>query len=141
MSDSADDICPKAQRLPPQPTEPLVPPLYTASVYRCADIDQVSALLAGDLAGYAYVRDGHPNADLLAEKCSELHRAERAAVCASGMSALAAALLSQLAAGDHVVVSNQLYGRTGALFTSECARLGIKSGVADLCDFMAARGL
>ena len=99
MADKPDDICPRPDVLPPQPTQPLVPPLYTAAVYRCESIEQADAVLGGQLAGYAYVRDGHPNADLLAEKCRELHGAERAAICSSGMGALAVAVLSQLAAG------------------------------------------
>jgi cystathionine beta-lyase/cystathionine gamma-synthase len=139
MADKPDDICPRPEQLPAQPTQPLVAPLYTAAVYRCESIEQADALLAGNLAGYAYLRDGHPNADLLAEKCRELHGAQRAAICSTGMGALAVAVLSQLAAGDHVVVSNQLYGRSLLLFTSECARLGIKSTVVDVCDVNAVR--
>lgn len=139
MTDKPDDICPRPDVLPPQPTQPLVAPLYTAAVYRCESIAQADALLGGQLAGYAYVRDGHPNADLLAEKCRELHGAERAAIAASGMGALAVAVLSQLSPGDHVVVSNQLYGRSLVLLTSECARLGITSSVVDVCDLNAVR--
>jgi cystathionine beta-lyase/cystathionine gamma-synthase len=134
MAEKPDDICPRPDVLPPQPTQPLVAPLYTAAVYRCESIDQADALLGGNLAGYAYLRDGHPNADLLAEKCRELHGAERAAACASGMGAMAVAVLSQLAPGDRVLVSNQLYGRTLGLLTVECARLGIASTVVDACD-------
>ena len=32
----------------------------------------------GESAGYVYQRDGHPNADMLAEKLCELHGPERA---------------------------------------------------------------
>lgn len=129
-----EDLCPRPDRLPPQPTEPLVPPIYPAAVYRCSDPRQASDLLAGQQPGYVYSRDGHPNADLLAEKCRELHGAEKACVTATGMGALAAALLALLQAGDHVVVSNQLYGRSLLLFTSEAARLSISSSVVDACD-------
>ena len=139
MAENADDICPRPDRLPHQPTQPLVAPLYTAAVYRCESIEQADALLGGELAGYAYVRDGHPNADLLAEKCRELHGAERAAMCASGMGAMAVAVLSQLMPGNRVLVSNQLYGRTLSLLTSECARLGIASTLIDPCDLPATR--
>ncbi|HEY4313024.1 MAG TPA: aminotransferase class I/II-fold pyridoxal phosphate-dependent enzyme [Pirellulales bacterium] len=139
MAEKPDDICPRPDVLPPQPTQPLVAPLYTAAVYRCESIDQADALLGGELAGYAYRRDGHPNADLLAEKCRVLHGAERAAVCCTGMGALAAIVLSQLAPGDHVLVSNQLYGRTSLLLTAECSRLGIRSTVVDVCNLSAVQ--
>lgn len=134
MSEKPDDICPRPDTLPPLRTSPLVSPLLTAAVYRCQDIGQADALLGGELSGYVYIRDGHPNADLLAEKCRALHVASRAAICASGMAALATAMLSQVSQGDHVIVSNQLYGRTGILLTSECARLGIAATVVDLSD-------
>ena len=72
MAEKPDDICPRPDFLPPQLTQPLAPPLYTAAVYRCQDTAQADALLGGQLHGYAYLRDGHPNADLLAEKCRAL---------------------------------------------------------------------
>ena len=135
--DSADDICPRPQRLPPQSTQPHAPPIYLSSVYECRDPAQADALLGGREQGYVYARDGHPNADLLAEKCRQLHDTERAAIAGSGMAALAVVVLSQLAPGDHVVVSDQLYGRTLLLFSGEAARLGITSTQVDTCDLTA----
>jgi cystathionine beta-lyase/cystathionine gamma-synthase len=136
-SEKPDDVCPRLDFLPPQSTQPASPPIYAASVYRCESPEQARKLLAGELPGYVYSRDGHPNADLLAEKCRELHGAARAAVCGSGMSALAVAALAQLAAGDHLLVSNQLYGRSSQLFTSELGRLGITGTLVDTCDLRA----
>lgn len=137
-----EDVCPRPDLLPPTPGEPLAPPLYTSAVYRCQDPTQADGLLAGSIEGYVYCRDGHPNADLLGEKCRELHGAERAVVCGSGMAALAAVLLALLKQGDHVVVSNRLYGKSERLWTDEAARLGIESTVVDTCDLSAtARAL
>jgi cystathionine beta-lyase/cystathionine gamma-synthase len=137
VPDSPEDLCPRAQSLPAQPTEPLAAPLYLSSVYRCHDPAQANGLLAGDIAGYVYARDGHPNADLLADKCRQLHRAERAAIASSGMGAMALALLSQLAPGDSLVLSNQLYGRSHLLLVDEAARLGFPSVVVDTCNLAA----
>ncbi|HET6881621.1 MAG TPA: aminotransferase class V-fold PLP-dependent enzyme, partial [Pirellulales bacterium] len=94
-------------------------------------------LLSGELAGYVYSRDGHPNADMLAQKCRELHQAERAAVCSSGMAALALAAVSLLKSGDHVVVGNQLYGRSLQLFAHELPRFGVECTSVDTCDLAA----
>ena len=112
-------------------------PIFPAAVYACDDVAQAGRLLDGDESGYVYSRDGQPNADLLAEKCRRLHGAEQAVVCGSGMSALSTALLAFLASGDHVVISNRLYGRSSALFTAEAARLGIASTTVDTCDLTA----
>ena len=136
-SPTADDLCPRLSALPPQPTQPAAPPIYLSSVYRCGSPDEAARLLSGEVAGYVYSRDGHPNADLLAEKCRELHRAERATVCSSGMAALALAALAHLQQGQHVVVSNQLYGRSSQLFATELPRLGIEAMVVDTCELAA----
>ena len=134
---SLDDLCPRPDRVPRLPTEPLSPPIYPAAVYRCDDPQQALALLSGESFGYVYSRDGHPNADLLAEKCREMHGAQRAAIAGTGMGALATAVLALLQYGDHLVVSKQLYGRSLQLFTTEWARLGVNSTVVDTCDLAA----
>jgi cystathionine beta-lyase/cystathionine gamma-synthase len=127
---AADDLCPRPAGLPAGMT-PLAPPLYAASVYRCESPQQAGDLLAGNETGFVYSRDGHPNGALLAEKCRQLHRAERAALCGSGMGALAAATLSLLQPGDHVVASNQLYGRSLRLLTDDLTRWGVKTTIVD----------
>lgn len=132
-----DDLCPRPQHLPPQTTRPHTPPIYATSVWTCDSPAQADAMLAGQQQGYVYQRDGHPNADLLAEKLRNLHGAERAAVTSSGMAALSAALLSQLQAGDHALVSSRLYGKSHTLFLGEGSRLGITANLVDTCDLQA----
>src|SRR5687768_5248681 len=106
------DLCPRPQALPPLPTQPHAQPIHLASVWACESPQQADELLAGRQTGYVYQRDGHPNAMLLAEKLCQLHAAERGVITASGMGALAAALLSRLQQGDHAVVGSRLYGRS-----------------------------
>ncbi|HEY1785827.1 MAG TPA: aminotransferase class I/II-fold pyridoxal phosphate-dependent enzyme, partial [Pirellulales bacterium] len=131
MAKRIEDLCPRPQLSPVLPGEPLAPPIHLSSVYRCQTPEQAAAMLAGELPGYVYRRDGHPNADFLAEKCRQLHSAERAAVTASGMGALALALVSQTTAGDHLIVSSRLYGRSHALLVDEAAARGLSSTVVD----------
>jgi cystathionine beta-lyase/cystathionine gamma-synthase len=134
MSSDPRDVCPRAELAAAGPTQPLAPPIFTSAVYRCLDTQQASAILGKELEGYVYARDGHPNADLLADKCRLLHAADRAAVCSSGMAALAAAALALLEAGNRVVASNMLYGRSQTLLTTEFGRLGIPCELVDTCD-------
>lgn len=136
MSDPAD-ICPRPQPLPPMPTRPHAAPIFPASVWECESPEQADAILGGKEAGYVYQRDGHPNAHLLAEKLKLLHHAPRGAITATGMGALAAALLSQLQSGDHVVIGSRMYGRTHGLFVAEGQRLGIDATAVDICDAAA----
>jgi cystathionine beta-lyase/cystathionine gamma-synthase len=137
MPGRPDDICPSPAAVPQQPTEPLVAPIYASSVYICGDPLQADAMLAGKVPGHVYRRDGHPNAEILAEKCRQLHGAPRAAVTASGMGGLALALVSQCRQGDHVVLGNQMYGRSLLLLVEEAKRLGIAASVVDTCDLDA----
>jgi cystathionine beta-lyase/cystathionine gamma-synthase len=132
--ETPDDLCPRPERLELGPTRPHAPPIYLSSVWECDDPEQADAMLGGQMPGYVYARDGHPNADMLAEKCRKLHGADRAIITSSGMSALGLVLLSQLAPGDHVIVSNQLYGRTATLFTKEAARWGVAHSLVDSTD-------
>ena len=96
-------------------------------------------MLAGKIPGYVYQRDGHPNADLLAAKCRELHGSERAAITPSGMAALSVPLLALLKAGDHVVIGSRSYGKSLVLFRDEGQRLGLKVSVVDTCDLAATK--
>ncbi len=129
----SDDLCPAPteQRFP---VHSLSPPIFPASVYRCESPEEADRTLAGEIEGYVYQRDGHPNAAMLAEKCRQLHHADRAAVASSGMGALALATLALLKPGDHVVVSRLLYGKSRFLLTYEAARWGVTSTLADPCD-------
>jgi cystathionine beta-lyase/cystathionine gamma-synthase len=112
---------------PASATEPLVPPLQLGAVYRLDGLDQVDAVYRGEVPGFIYARDGHPNAARLAAKVAELEGAEAALVCASGMAAEAAILLSSLDAGDQVALAEGVYGKTAALIARELARFGIES--------------
>lgn len=138
MAERPDDICPRPDRIPAMPTTPLAAPIYPSAVYQCNDTDQADRLLSGAEAGYVYSRDRHPNADLLAEKIAALHAVERAVVCGSGMAATSAIALSQLVAGDHVVVGDQMYGRTLVLL-KQLSRLGVTHTTVDACDAAAVR--
>ncbi|MGE0605741.1 MAG: PLP-dependent aspartate aminotransferase family protein [Pirellulales bacterium] len=126
-----DDVCPRPDRLPPQPTDPLAPAIHLSAVYRCDSPQQADQLLSGELSGYVYSRDGHPNGDQLAEKLRLLHGAEQAAIASTGMGALGVAALAFLEEGDHVVVSNRLYGRSSLLLGRELPRLGIGCTAVD----------
>ncbi|HEX8200041.1 MAG TPA: aminotransferase class I/II-fold pyridoxal phosphate-dependent enzyme [Isosphaeraceae bacterium] len=122
-----ETICARPVPAPASATEPLVPPLSLSAVYRLEGLDQVDAVSGSETPGFIYARDGHPNAALLARKVAELEGAQAAWVCASGMAAEAAVLLSGLDAGDRVALSEGVYGKTAALITRELARFGIGS--------------
>ncbi len=135
-----EDLCPRLEPPPIQSTQPMATPIYPAAVYRCEDPRQAASLLDHQTAGYVYSRDAHPNADILAEKLRQLHAADAAIVCGSGMASLALAALSLLRHGDHVVISSRLYGQSQNLLANELGRLGVNHTLVDTCDLAATAG-
>lgn len=120
------------------PSAHLVPPLYPASVYAIPDLDALDAIYNG-APGFIYARDGHPNAAHLAEQLAKLERAAWGVVTGSGMGAVTAGLLALVSAGDRVVASNRLYGKTTKLLRQELHRFGVKTTVVDSSDLDAVR--
>ncbi|HYJ80249.1 MAG TPA: PLP-dependent transferase, partial [Longimicrobiaceae bacterium] len=80
-----------------------------------------------------YQRYGNaPNHVLLARRLAALEGGEDAIALASGMAAMACALLSLVRAGDHVLATDAIYGGTRVLLSEELARLGIETTYVDL---------
>ena len=105
---------------------PLVPPLYQSSVYTIPDLDELDRIMNGEVGGFIYARDAHPNARRLGDLLAKSEGAKWAAICGSGMASISAILLATLQQGDRIVASNRLYGRTTQLFTQELARFGYR---------------
>jgi len=128
---------PRRASLPPSASRPVVNPIQPSVVYASADPDMLDAQYAGDLAGYTYAREGHPNASRLAQILAGLESAPagtEGVVTGSGMAAVAAVLMGLLKAGDHVLGGDQLYGRSLRLMGQDLPRLGIATSLADPTD-------
>lgn len=123
---------------PTSVSRPVVTPLQPSVVYASPDPDALDAQYA-DASGYTYAREGHPNAEVLARKIDMLEGAEGGIITGSGMSAIGAVFLGLLKAGDHVLGSDQLYGRSLRLMTQDLPRLGITTSLADPTDVNAMR--
>jgi cystathionine beta-lyase/cystathionine gamma-synthase len=126
--------------MPTSASRPVVPPLHPSVVYASPSADALDAQYEGRLTGYTYAREGHPNADMLAEKIDWLEGGEGGLVTGSGMAALSAMFLGLLSRGDHVLAGDQLYGRSLRMLTQDLPRLGIETSFADAgnADAMAA---
>jgi cystathionine beta-lyase/cystathionine gamma-synthase len=135
----ASTVCARAPEAVESTSRPLIPPIELSVVYRLDDLAHVDALYDGQAQGFVYGRDGHPNAVQLADKLARLEGAEAGLICASGMGALAAALLSLLDQGHHVLLSDGVYGRTSALVARQLSRWGISHSIFDPADAGSAR--
>jgi cystathionine beta-lyase/cystathionine gamma-synthase len=116
-----------------------VPPIDLSAVQAVRDLDALDAIYSG-APGFIYARDdGHLNASRLADQLAGLEGASWGLVTGSGMGAMAAALVSLVAAGDRVLASQALYGTTAKLLQKELARLGVSSEFVDTGNLDAVR--
>ena len=120
-------------------SRPVVTPIQPSVVYASPSIQVLHSQYEGRAHGYTYAREGHPNAELLAQKIDMLEGAEGGLILGSGMAAVSATILGLLGQGDHIVGGNQLYGRSLRLMHQDLARFGIATSVADPTDVEAMR--
>lgn len=92
----------------------------------------------GQHQGYEYSRTDNPTRTALQISLAALERTKHALVFASGLSAIDA-VLNTLAAGDHVLAGDDLYGGTFRLFNKVAAHRGIEFSYVPLDDLSAAQ--
>src|SRR5262245_10895546 len=127
-------LCARAAVPASSSSRPLVPPLELSVGFCPDDPTHVDALYEGTARGFIYARDRHPNAAQLADKRARLEGAEAGLICASGMGAIAAALLQLMGQGDHLLLADGVYGRTSALVSRQLPRWGISHDIFDPSD-------
>ena len=81
----------------------------------------------GEKAGLVYSRFNHPNLEILEDRLAIWDQAEKSAVFASGMAAIATTCFALLRPGDAVLHSRPLYGGTETLLKNQMGAFGIKA--------------
>lgn len=89
----------------------------------------------GEKPGLVYSRFNNPNFEILEDRLAVWDEAERSAVFASGMAAIATVMLATLRPGDTLLHSRPLYGGTETLIRNQLTAFGITPvGFTDGCD-------
>jgi cystathionine beta-lyase/cystathionine gamma-synthase len=113
-----------AGELQPRPERAVSMPIYQSSTFEYAG--------ASDYHDVQYIRlNNTPNHTVLHAKIAALEGTEQALVASSGMAAISSTLLSLVAAGDHVIAHDGLYGGTFDLLTKDLPRLGVSCTFVD----------
>lgn len=115
---------------PDPATGATVVPIYQTSTYTQTRV--------GEHKGFDYSRTINPTRLALERQLASLEGARYGSAFASGMAATSA-VLGLLSAGDHVVVSDDLYGGTYRLFTRVLQRYGLDFDYVDMTDVAAVR--
>ena len=102
-------------------------PIYQTTSYLFDDVDHAAALFNLERGGHIYSRISNPTVAVLEERVAALEGGTAALATSSGMSAIFLAVMTLCEAGDHLVVSSQLYGGTVNLFRLTLPKFGIKT--------------
>jgi cystathionine gamma-synthase/cystathionine beta-lyase len=103
-------------------------PIHLSATYRHPGV--------GESTGFDYTRSGNPTRQVLEEGLAKLEGGARALAFASGMAALTTFFL-HFSQGDHLVVSEDLYGGTYRVLDQIFANFGLSVTYVDTTDTVA----
>ena len=124
-SDRFETLAIHAGQQPDPTTGAVMTPVYFTSTYAQSG--------PGEHKGFEYSRTRNPTRDALQGCLAALEGGKHALAFASGLAATDA-VLHLLSAGDHVVLSDDLYGGTFRLADKVFKRLGIEQTFVDVTD-------
>jgi O-succinylhomoserine sulfhydrylase len=96
--------------------------------------EAAEARFKGEEPGFIYSRYANPTVDMFEKRMCALEGAEDARATASGMAAVAAAILCSLKAGDHIVAARALFGSCRWIIETLAPSYGIESTLVDGTD-------
>ena len=121
-------ICIHAGQVPDPSTGAIITPIYQTSTYVQDEL--------GKHKGFEYARTQNPTRLALENNLAAIEKGQAAFAFASGMSAIAA-VATMLQAGDHVIVSDNVYGGTFRLFDKVLTRYQLSFTYLDMADLDA----
>jgi O-succinylhomoserine sulfhydrylase len=111
--------------------------LFLTSGYVQPSAEASARRFAGEEDGYTYGRTGNPTVSSFEMRLAAMEGTEACMATASGMAAVMLMCFSLLKSGDHVVISQSMFGSTLKLIGSEFARFGVETSVVPQTDLAA----
>jgi cystathionine beta-lyase/cystathionine gamma-synthase len=118
----------------PAGNRPVVAPIYQTVKFEFDTVDDTLQALNGERPGFFYLRSSNPTTRALELTLAELQGREDCLVCASGVGAIAQALLALTRQGDHVLCFLESYGPTRYLIRRLLARFGVNHTLLSIAD-------
>jgi cystathionine beta-lyase/cystathionine gamma-synthase len=119
---------------PDPATGALVTPIYLSTAYHLGTAENGAAIFSGEKDAYVYTRWSNPTVAAFERKAAALEGAEAAVATASGMAAIASAILTTVKAGDHIVSATAIYPSTYHLMATQLGSLGIETTFVDAAE-------
>ncbi|HMS27679.1 MAG TPA: O-succinylhomoserine sulfhydrylase [Burkholderiaceae bacterium] len=111
--------------------------LYLTSGYIQSSAESAALRFAGEEEGYTYGRSSNPTVTSFEMRLAAMEGTEAAMATSSGMAAIMLMMFSLLKSGDHVIISQSMFGSTIKLIGTEFARFGVESSVVPQTDLSA----
>ena len=113
--------------------------LFLTSGFVQPDAATSARRFGGEEDGYTYGRSGNPTVSSMEMRLAALEGTEACMATSSGMSAVMLMCFALLKSGDHVIISQSMFGSTLKLIGSEFARFGVQCSVVPQTDLDAWR--
>jgi O-succinylhomoserine sulfhydrylase len=113
--------------------------MYLTSSFVFESAAQAAARFSGAEPGMVYSRFSNPTVSTFEKRLAALEGAEACVATASGMSAILAAAMALLKAGDHVVSSTSIFGASIQLFQNVLGKFGVETTFVQGADVDAWR--
>jgi cystathionine beta-lyase/cystathionine gamma-synthase len=112
----------------------VAPPVIQSSNFAFKTVDELRQSFVNERNVHLYTRGNNPTVEILRKKVAALAGAEDALVFGSGAAAVAAAVMSVVKAGDHVVCVKKPYSWTNRLLNDYLARFNVTVTMVDGTD-------
>ncbi len=109
----------------------VAPPVFQTSNFCFKTVSEMREKLKHELETPFYTRGYNPTVTILRKKLAALEGAEDALVFSSGSAAVAAAIMSVVKGGDHVICVEKPYSWTNTLLTKFLSKYGVECTFVD----------
>ena len=120
-----------------KPHDSITTPIIQSSTFVFKNSEDIRQYTQKEHFRYEYGRYGNPTQRAAEEKLACLEGAESAVLFASGMSAIINTLLAVLKAGDHMIITDDAYGKTLSFCKAWLPKWGIACTVVKMGDYGA----
>ena len=105
--------------------------LFLTSSFTYNSAAEAARKFANEEPGFLYSRFTNPTVTMFQDRLASLEGAEACTATATGMAAIASAVLGLLKQGDHIVSSQSVFGTVVPLFNQICKRFGMDTTWVD----------